>query len=385
MTTSTAANEAQALPTSLDPRETSVELWWVQQHPHPAIHQRDLEARHRLIWTFATAAEKSLQKRAEKIRDCCAYPTIRVRADGNTFFSPARCRDRLCPLCARIAARQTSQRVKSVISRWDQCRHLTLTLKSTDDPLTMQIDLLLRSFRRLRQRRWWSDRVAGGIGTVEVTFNESTGRWHPHLHLLLNGTYLPQAELSDQWVGVTGDSSIVHITAVHSRKDAAGYVAKYVSKPADVAQLDQPQAVELALALAGRRTVIAFGTAHGDGLPVRQKGTDDTGSSHVVSLVELKMGLEADLPSAKWALHRLHEMGSPIARILDQPGRHQGKPPDTDKRLTEAPLIELLRDCFDWDSHHPTPIRLMGSPTRVVVEDELFDDTEWAKRLPKHI
>lgn len=385
MKLSTAANEAVPLPTLVHPRETSVDLHWVQQHPHPLIHQRDLEARHRLIATFVSSDNESLEKRAGKIRDCCAHPSIRAHEDGSTFFSPARCRDRLCPLCARIAARQTSQRVKTVISRWDQCRHLTLTLKSTDAPLTGQIDTLLASFRRLRQRRWWRDRVMGGIGTVEITFNEATEQWHPHLHLLLNGAYLPQAELSDRWSEVTNGSSIVHITAVHSRGDAATYVAKYVSKPSDVALLDQPRAVELALALAGRRTVIAFGTAHGDGLPVRQKGTDDTGSSHVVSLSAINISLADEIPSAKWALHRLHEQGSPVARILDATGAYETRPLSTDKRLTDATLMELLEDCRHWGDERSTPIRLIGSLKPVVVEPELFDETEWAKRRSQHI
>jgi len=306
---------------------------------------------------FATSSSLSLIGRAWKLRDCCANPTIRQREDGSTFFSPSRCRDRLCPLCAKCDARKTANRVKATTSSWDQVRHLTLTMKSNDKPLVEQIDQLLASFRRLRQRRWWSDRVNGGIGTLEITHNPATKQWHPHLHVLLDGDYLPHAQLRNQWERVTAGSTIVHITAVHSRDDASTYIAKYVSKPSDVAKLDQQSAVELALALVGRRTVIAFGTAHGVGLPVRMKGPDTTGSSHVVSVRAIKKGLEDDFEPAKWAVHRLHEESPSIALWLDTSLVYKEKPTGGGFLVREATLLDLLHDCKHWAQEGTQPDR----------------------------
>jgi hypothetical protein len=235
------------------------------------------------------------------------------------------------------------------------------------------LDALLKSFRRLRQRRWWRDRVDGGIGTVEVTFNKQTRQWHPHLHVMLDGVYLPQAELKEQWEGVTKDSFIVHITAVHGREQAAGYISKYISKPSDVAQLDLPQAVELAKALAGRRTVITFGAAHGTGLPARKKGTDHAGSSHVVSVQAIRIALADDQPYAKWAIHRLHATGSPVATLLDSQGVFVKNGPPVVELVKESSLIDLLKDCDHWTRTKELPMRYRPPPRPHVPEPLLFD------------
>lgn len=298
-----------------------------------------------------------MRNRAWKLRDCCANPTIRQREDGSTFFSPARCRDRLCPLCAKCDARKTACRVKEAVSMWDTARHLTLTMQSNDKPLVEQIDELLASFRRLRQRRWWSDRVNGGIGTMEITFNATTKQWHPHIHVLLDGEYLPHAQLKTEWERVTCGSTIVHITAVHSRDDASTYIAKYVSKPSDIAKLDQQSAVELALALVGRRTVIAFGTAHGVRIPVRQQGPDTTGSSHVVTVRAIRKGLEDDFEPARWAIYRLHQEQKQIGLWLDPLRRYEEKPIGGCFMVREATLVELLVDCKHWAQEGTQPTR----------------------------
>lgn len=352
------------LPTSLDPRETNVELGWERAHPFPFVHRRHEQERFKLIRMFATSSSQRIRHRAWKLRDCCANPTIRRRVDGSTYFSPSRCRDRLCPLCARIVARQTSERVLKTISSWDQARHLVLTLKSTDEPLVEQIDHLMRSFRRLRQRRWWKERVSGGIGTLEITFNESTKQWHPHLHVILNGEYLPHSDLKAQWQMVTNDSTIVHITAVHSRDDASRYIAKYVSKPSDVAKLDQSPAVELAIALTGRRTVIAFGTAHGVGLPARQKGTDQAGSSHVVTVSAIRKALHADQAFAKWAVHRLHQENSPVALWVDPEEKMKESSGSDSYLLASSTLDDLLMDCKQWAMTGNQPVRLTPTSLR---------------------
>lgn len=357
MTTVSQRSSAKPLPTSLDPKETNVELGWERRHPFPHVHRPHEHDRFRLIRMFATSSNPSMRNRAWKLRDCCANPTIRQREDGSTFFSPARCRDRLCPLCAKCDARKTANRVKAAVAMWDAARHLTLTMQSNDKPLVEQIDQLLASFRRLRQRRWWSDRVNGGIGTMEITFNATTKQWHPHIHVLLDGEYLPHAQLKTEWERVTCGSTIVHITAVHSRDDASTYIAKYVSKPSDIAKLDQQSAVELALALVGRRTVIAFGTAHGVRIPVRQQGPDTTGSSHVVTVRAIRKGLEDDFEPARWAIYRLHQETPQIGLWLDPTKRYEEKPIGGCFMVREACLVELLHDCKHWAQEGTQPTR----------------------------
>jgi hypothetical protein len=275
---------AATLPTSLDPTETNVERWQLLTHPFPQIHAKHQHIREHLLNTFCASQHPQLRKRAFKINNCCAFPSLRTNDEGQPVVSLMRCRDRLCPMCTWHQGRRTEARVKAIISEWDQCRHLTLTLRSTNEPLGQQIDLLLGAFRRLRQRDFWRHKVHGGIGTVEITYNPKTDRWHPHLHLLLDGKYIEHSIVSSEWSKVTGGSFVVHVSAVHSRDDAGRYIAKYVSKPSEMPDLPRSRTEELALALAGRRTLITFGTAHNAGLPVRDRRQDGKGSRHVVSV-----------------------------------------------------------------------------------------------------
>jgi len=144
----------------------------------------------------------------------------------------------------------------------DGLRFLTLTLKHSDAPLRDQLDRLYRCYRELRRHPSYRAHVWGGIATLEVERNAETGQFHPHLHILIDGTYWPHPSLKAAWHQVTGDSFIAHIKAVPSRLKIARYIAKYASKPA---KLDTwpPHAVrEFAAAIHRRRLVIATGNMH---------------------------------------------------------------------------------------------------------------------------
>jgi hypothetical protein len=141
-------------------------------------------------------------------------------------------------------------------------RFVTLTLKSSTQSLKHQLDRLYDAFRALRRREFWKAHVFAGIAVAEVTRNRDTGAWHPHLHVIVDGTYMPQSALSDEWHTVTGDSSIVDIRAVHDRRTAAKYVACYVAKPAALLTLPPAAVIEFAYAVHGRRMLVAFGSAH---------------------------------------------------------------------------------------------------------------------------
>lgn len=47
--------------------------------------------------------------------------------------------------------------------------------------------------------RYRHEPVVGGVYAIETTFNERTDTWHVHMHVLLEGPYLPAAELRDTW------------------------------------------------------------------------------------------------------------------------------------------------------------------------------------------
>jgi len=99
---------------------------------------------------------------------------------------------------------------------------------------------------------------------LEITRNGTTGLWHPHVHLIVEGRYLPVGELSRRWLAVTGDSPIVDIRLVRNDAAVARYVAKYLCKTVPAAVIRDPDSLDTAMtALKGRRTIATFGRWRG--------------------------------------------------------------------------------------------------------------------------
>lgn len=169
------------------------------------------------------------------------------------------CGLRWCPLCARSKRTLVSVAVKDWIESRGQVRFMTLTLRHSYGLLSDQIDRLYRSFRNLRRWQRFKECVRGGIWFTQVTYNSEDNTWHPHLHIVYVGRYLPQDELSDMWLTITGDSYIVDVRAVKSASKMAEYVSRYVSEPAKMSDLDDDNLLQLALALHGRRICGTWG------------------------------------------------------------------------------------------------------------------------------
>jgi hypothetical protein len=249
-----------------------------------------------------------------------------------------------------------------------------LTLKSSDDPLVEQVDRLLSAFRRLRQRGFWSRFVNGGIGTLEVTYNAGTGQWHPHLHILLDGLYIPHSIVSSEWSMVTGGSFVVHVAAVHSRDDAGRYIAKYVAKPSEMVNLPPARTVELALALSGRRTLITFGTAHNVGLPVRVRRTGEEATKHVISVHHIARAYRSSKPYAV-KLVELAKRHMPALVRLIAPAEAVNLPPPTDANAGTVKMIkDYLADINWWSEHNSDPIRTSGRRGMSVLGSQMLFD-----------
>lgn len=185
---------------------------------------------------------------------------LQNKADPTRFrVTSSKCHDRFClPCCndrANAAQAKLLDKMKGVLLRF-----VTLTLRSDDEPLQQQLDRLYASFRKLRQRAFWKRRVKGGIAFVEVKWSAKGKRWHPHLHVMVHGMYLPKKDLGHEWYRVTGDSWIVDVRKVADETQAAKYVAKYATKGYDASAVGSDDRLhEAILAFHGRRFVIAFG------------------------------------------------------------------------------------------------------------------------------
>lgn len=173
------------------------------------------------------------------------------------------CRDRWCRPCQRERGRIIAA---NIIEHLDGafCRFLTLTIRTADLTLREAVQKLYTSFARLRLTTFWRTRVTGGCATCEIKRTRDTLRWHPHLHILLQGDYLPIGWLGQHWHKITGDSYIADITACEDGSQAAHYVTKYLSKPVPSSILRNPADLREAIkALDGRHLVFTFGTWRG--------------------------------------------------------------------------------------------------------------------------
>lgn len=225
------------------------------------VHARFDSIRRRVVDAMASSEAQALQKRTARILGCCAHPTVAIGADGTPRIAARRCRDRVCPLCSAQKADEYSKALTVMVRTWSSCRFVTLTQKSRKETLALALMRLSASLKQLRRRRWFLDRVDGGVIAIEATFNTETLQWHAHAHLIVSGEFLPQDELSREWLSTTGDSSIVHVRACHDRRDAAKYVSKYLSKGCDAETWSDAAICEFALAVSRHRMTYAFGTA----------------------------------------------------------------------------------------------------------------------------
>ena len=174
------------------------------------------------------------------------------------------CGDRLCTICAN----KRSARLRlALIPRLEQANvaFITLTLAGLPrESLPAKIDRLYKSFRALRLMPLWKKSVKGGVAFLEIKHNAKSNRWHPHLHILADSSFMPHAELSQLWYAITGDTFIVDIRRIDSKDQVAGYVTKYASKPLNMSFANDPDLLdEAVIALKGRRLALAFGSFYG--------------------------------------------------------------------------------------------------------------------------
>lgn len=203
--------------------------------------------------------------RARRFTSCGSNAWV-VRDEEN----PARyaivsdhCRDRFCRPCASFRGRVIAHNVVEYI-RHRPYRFVTITIKTTGLTLKEGVDKLYRCFGKLRRTKLWALKVKGGCAVCEVLPRAGGTEWHPHLHLITEGKYLPVKPLRKLWMQITGDSYIVDVQMGKDADAAASYVSKYITKPFDDGTTRNPaKLIEAIRALHGRRLVSTFGSWRG--------------------------------------------------------------------------------------------------------------------------
>lgn len=234
----------------------------VQSHAQDLIHQAVSRQRFSIVDALWKSGEPDLENRAKKIGLCCVAPMIFADAQRDPVCVAGYCRDRLCPTCSRRRAAKVKRRLIDLVMKMDAPRFLTLTERDTTEPLKTREAALTAALRRFRHTKAWKKHVKGGVMVWEVTTNVAAGTWHPHVHLIIDGSYWSHAELWAEWKKCLGHDGSARIEACHSRADAARYLSKYLRQDGEVAFWPAKQLCEYATAKHRTRLIATFGTMH---------------------------------------------------------------------------------------------------------------------------
>lgn len=232
-----------------EPTSTATEF----RHGHWAA-ARERVRRAMVDAEFALARRYSFQT-------CGGNPLVQVDPETDQVRVKARCcHDRWCRACGRVRRQRLARALAGLVGS-RKTLHVVLTLKSADEPLGDSLTRLLASFAKLRRSPWWKENVAGGAWVFEVTHDDKTGLWHPHLHTLVHSQWLDLKELSAAWHMVTGDSHRVHVSLVNKSAAAIAELTKYVGKITHRTwEHDQKLLTHAMRELNGRRLCSTFGT-----------------------------------------------------------------------------------------------------------------------------
>jgi len=214
--------------------------------------------------------------RAARLSGCRTSAWFTRHVDtGEVRVASSSCGLRWCPVCSNARRNYITHSVSDWIVKADHPKLITLTLKHTHAPLEHQVTHLYNFFRELRRRKDFRKAVTGGVWFFQIKKSRTDGMWHPHIHTVVAGKYLPHRRLSRLWSQVTYGSFVTDIRPVHDPQKVANDVARYATCPGDLAGLPPDDAIEMVQALHGRRICGTWGSGRSMSLrpkPIEEKG-----------------------------------------------------------------------------------------------------------------
>ena len=154
--------------------------------------------------------------------------------------------------------------------------HVTLTITESSE-MGPSIKLLLDAVRKLQRRAWWKGLIVGGCWSLHVA--GGTGRWSPHLHLVVEaapGVSICAHELSKEWQGASNMAGqIVHIAAINPSIEDLYRVVMYDTKSFTAIKDDAAAMTDYANEASGYKKHSRFGTWRGGPKSAWQKVPKD--------------------------------------------------------------------------------------------------------------
>ncbi len=167
------------------------------------------------------------------------------------------CSVRICPHDSRRRSLILAARIEKFAVGKTGLRYAVLAERNTEN-LREGIISLWVAWTRLRRSVCWKRKVKGCIVALEVTRNREEGTWHPHLNVLMEGTYFPFEELNQAWIEATegrGHTSYIRAADAGTARELIKYVTKIADLLGDAQALD-----EFLTAVFRKRLVRTYGT-----------------------------------------------------------------------------------------------------------------------------
>ena len=267
--------------TSLDPLETNPDPDGSEAQPLCVPIPPDAVS-------FRHSGWQPLRRRVRAALSCCGAPRSRLEAfdncgdrawvlrsvDDPDLYTVAGdlCHDRFCVPCANQRSRTIAANVRALVQA-GQARFRTLTFRAQLADLASTLRKAVSSFSRLRARKLWKTTQAGGCAFIEVKRNRTFDTWNVHLHIIAQGRYIDQAQLSRAWQQITETSFVVDVRFIKNADNVTRYVTKYASKPMDPTVTEHDEHLREAIkALSGRRLCTTFGTWRTNKLTITPEG-----------------------------------------------------------------------------------------------------------------
>jgi hypothetical protein len=241
----------------------------------------------RRVMASMIRTEQSVGRRTDFWNCCQRHHVFRSPSGDDIAVVPETCHDRFCLPCGQRRSRQIAEATAALMKEAkDKLMFITLTVRGKPaDSLSSMLDRLRNGWKELRRLKGWSSSVRGGVVMLEVKHSKTSGgHWHPHYHIIAEGSWIDPKWLADAWRVITRDSDQVDVQRIKEEKAALSYVSKYASKPVDPSFVMRPNLLDEAMkTLRGVRLAACFGTWHGT--PLSRKVEADDGTEVITAWV----------------------------------------------------------------------------------------------------
>lgn len=271
---------------------------------------------------------------------------VRHIESGDVRIAANSCHLRWCPVCTDSRRSYIAHSVAEWVHDQAHPKFLTLTIKHSNAPLDHQIDHLYKFFRSLRKRKDFNNSVPGGFWFFQIKMSRQSGQWHPHLHCLISGDYIPHSRLKHMWLEITSNSTVVDIRPVRDPAKAANDAARYAACPGSLSGLSFEDALELVECMHGRRICGTWGTARS--VSLRSPPCPDREKWQTVGSWDNVCKLSAESPEAKailfaWQNNKPLDAGIVVYGELDHAG------------LFDLDELREFRSEFEYPSERSPP------------------------------